>query len=55
MKQPKCACVHPDAHECARRRDFRFIEDREEWPEEPCECACHMKDEDGFDEWDDEQ
>ena len=46
----KCACVHPESYECARRRDgadpddWRYVKRR-------CECVCHDEG-DRDDEWD---
>ena len=43
-----CACVHHDAHECARIRDHRgnmpdpFSEDTPN-DRRACECSCHEK------------
>jgi len=53
----KCACVHPDAERCLQSRyaGFYHDEDARSYMDEKCECSCHMKDEDGFDEWDDKE
>ena len=66
MKRPSCACVHSDAYECGRIRDgiVREFQDdgllgkgkhHDRWNDELCDCCCHAKDEDGFDEWDDDE
>ena len=51
-----CACVHHDAHECARIRDSRygFHSDPDQSVEvlrRACECSCHEKEID-FEEFD---
>ncbi len=62
MREPSCACVHPDQYECSRIRNGprNCNIDEDEPYEDPalrhaCECSCHIKDEDGFDEWDDKE
>jgi len=48
----KCACVHPDARECARLRDRLDPEDRD-YGKRACECCCHDEgDDDDADGWD---
>lgn len=45
--QPKrCACVHPDAYECARIRDGRHLPDDDDYYKRACECCCHYDDDD---------
>jgi hypothetical protein len=51
MKRPSCACLHPDAAECAWLRSLR-VDSRSE--DERCDCPCHREDEDGNSMWDDE-
>lgn len=36
-----CACVHPDAFECARIRDGRHARDDDDYHRRACECCCH--------------
>lgn len=44
IEQIPCACVHHDAHECARIRDGRHQPDEREYERRACECECHAKD-----------
>lgn len=44
----KCACVHPDACDCARIRDG-FQTDSYRWHKRKCECVCHKFDDDDED------
>lgn len=46
-----CACVHPDAFECARRRDGDLDSDDPLYVRRQCECVCHDKDEDEQDDY----
>jgi hypothetical protein len=41
---PDCACVHHDAHECARIRDTRHDDDFDDVHRRACECSCHKDD-----------
>jgi hypothetical protein len=51
MKKPRCACLHPNATQCAFLRSVRIDSDSED---ERCDCACHHEDEDGNSMWNDE-
>jgi hypothetical protein len=44
----KCACVHSDSVECARRRDGLDPDD-EHYERRECECCCHESDEEDYD------
>ena len=58
MPEPRTCCCHfSDAYECIRSRlGVRFHGDgdmMDDAGEEPCECSCHDKDEDGYTDRDD--
>ena len=41
----RCACPHPDRHECARIRDARIDRFDVDFIDDPCECICHEEEE----------
>jgi hypothetical protein len=54
LKQPPCACVHPDAQACFESRNpgLHPLEDHHFHRFERCDCWCHDEDEDGRTGWD---
>ena len=46
-----CCCPHPDAQTCAALRSRAYVEDIE--PDDACQCACHLEDEDEEDSHED--
>lgn len=48
-EETPCACVSPDAIECARKRDGFDLDDKR-WQRRQCTCECHEEDDEDDDQ-----